>query len=193
MAAAMARIPKIPDPPDTKTDEQPAVVPVPPDLTIPTVPPDQSPPTAVSPSPHSKKNMHFTVGKEGDAKTPFEKWLQKQIIEKVGEDGSKGKLFLDTLRSNIPAMMLCCIPLFAFVLKILYFRQKRYYVEHLVYALHIHTFLYVAVIITSLAVMGANRTLPALAGWIIALLSIAGFVQIFLSIRRVYRQGWFMT
>jgi hypothetical protein len=193
MAAAMARIPKIPDLPDSKTETTTPVVPVPPDLTIPTVPPDQSPPAAVSPSPHSKKNMHFTVGKESDAKTPFEKWLQKQIIEKVGEDGSKGKLFLDTLRSNIPAMMLCCIPLFAFVLKILYFRQRRFYVEHLVYALHIHTFLYVSVIITSLAVMGANRTLPALTGWIIAVLSVAIFIQIFLSIRRVYRQGLFMT
>jgi hypothetical protein len=41
--------------------------------------------------------------------------------------------------------------------------------------------------------MGANRTVPALTGWIIALLSIAAFVQIFLSIRRVYRQGWFMS
>ncbi|MEY2544198.1 MAG: hypothetical protein QOE81_1659, partial [Verrucomicrobiota bacterium] len=34
---------------------------------------------------------------------------------------------------------------------------------------------------------------PALAGWIIALLWILFVVQIFLSIRRVYRQGWFMS
>jgi hypothetical protein len=30
-------------------------------------------------------------------------------------------------------------------------------------------------------------------GWIIALLWIAFVVQIFLSIRRVYRQGWFIS
>ena len=90
-------------------------------------------------------------------------------------------------------MMLCCIPLFAFILKILYIRKGRFYVEHLVYSLHIHTFLYVAVIITSLAVMGANRTVPALSGWIIGLMSCAIVVQIFLSIRRVYKQGWFLT
>jgi hypothetical protein len=90
-------------------------------------------------------------------------------------------------------MMLCCIPLFALVLKILYIRQGRFYVEHLVYALHIHTFLYVSVIVTSLAVMGANRTVPALGGWITGLMTIAIVVQIFLSIRRVYGQGWFMT
>ena len=41
--------------------------------------------------------------------------------------------------------------------------------------------------------MAANRSLPALSGWIIGLLSCAIFVQIFLSIRRVYGQGWFFT
>lgn len=119
--------------------------------------------------------------------------MEKQIKDKIGEDGSKARLFLDTLRSNIPVMMLCCIPLFAFVLKVLYIRKGRFYVEHLVYALHIHTFLYVAVIITTLGAMAANRTLPALSGWIIGLMSCAIFVQIFLSIRRVYGQGWFFT
>jgi len=39
-----------------------------------------------------------------------------------------------------------------------------------------------------------NRTIPAaFAGWIIALLWITFVVQIFLSIRRVYRQGWFIS
>jgi hypothetical protein len=51
----------------------------------------------------------------------------------------------------------------------------------------------VSVIITSLAVMAANRTVPVLSGWITGLMTIAIVVQIFLSIRRVYRQGWFMT
>ena len=45
-----------------------------------------------------------------------------------------------------------------------------------------------------LATIGLNRAVPGLiAGWIIALLWIAFVVQIFLSIRRVYRQGWFIS
>jgi hypothetical protein len=192
MATMMARIPKIPDPDKEITSP---VVPAPPEVNAPDVSIDQppSPPGTVSPTPKVKSPFHITVGKEGETKPPFALWLEKQIKEKIGEDGSKAQLFLETLRSNIPAMMLCCIPLFAFVLKILYIRQGRYYVEHLVYALHIHTFLYVSVIVTSLAVMGANRTVPALGGWIIAVMTIAIIVQIFLSIRRVYRQGWLMT
>ena len=126
--------------------------------------------------------------------TPFERWLETRAKEKMGEHGTKMGLFIATLFSNLPYMMLCCIPLFAFVLKILYIRRHIFYIDHLIYALHIHTFLYTAVMLIVLATMGLNRIAPpALAGWIIALLWILFVVQIFLSIRRVYRQGWFMS
>ena len=190
MAAMMARLPKIRDPGKEMT---PPIAPAPPDFssTAPAIEPPPVPSINVGPSP--KAPLHFSVGPPGHTKSAFALWLEKQFKEKIGEDGAKLKLFLETLRSNIPAMMLCCIPLFAFVLKVLYIRKGRFYVEHLVYALHIHTFLYVAVIITSLAVMGANRTVPVLAGWITGLMACAIVIQIFLSIRRVYKQSWFMT
>jgi hypothetical protein len=194
MATMMARIPKMRDPADATAP----AVPAPPDLSPdvvsgehPPVPP--VPPVITMPTPKPQVPLHFTVGPAGEKKPAFAVWLEKQVREKIGEDGSRAKLFMETLRSNIPAMMLCCIPLFALVLKILYFRKGRFYVEHLVYALHIHTFFYVAVIITALAVMGANRTLPVLSGWINLVMTIAIVVQVFLSIRRVYGQGWFMT
>ena len=91
-------------------------------------------------------------------------------------------------------MMLCCIPLFAFVLKILYIRKKVFYIDHLVYALHIHTFVYLAVMLIVSITLGLQSSMPGeLAGWIIGLLWTAFAVQIFLSIRRVYKQGWFFS
>ena len=126
--------------------------------------------------------------------TPFEHWLEARAKEKMGEHGTKMGLFIATLFSNLPYMMLCCIPLFAFVLKVLYIRRRIFYISHLIYALHIHTFFYTGIMLIVLATMGLNRTIPGtFAGWIIALLWIAFVVQIFLSIRRVYRQGWFIS
>jgi hypothetical protein len=61
----------------------------------------------------------------------------------------------------------------------------------LVYALHIHSFAYTGLMLIGLITMGLNRiSIGAVAGWLIALLWMAFAVQIFLSIRRVYRQGW---
>jgi len=126
--------------------------------------------------------------------TGFEKWLEQRAKEKMGEHGSKMALFIATLFSNLPYMMFCCIPLFAFVLKMLYVRKRVFYIDHLVYALHIHSFAYLAIMLIVLITLGLNRSIPgAFAGWIIAALWITFAVQVFMSIRRVYRQGWFFT
>ncbi len=134
------------------------------------------------------------IGHPDKANTAFEKWMEDRIKSKIGQDGSKGQLFLETLRSNVPTMMLCCIPLFAFILKVLYLRQRRFYIEHLVYALHIHSFVYLAVVVTVLAAMGAKRfSGGVLEGLVIAAFCILGTGLVFASIFRVYRQGWFMS
>src|SRR6266480_5184336 len=56
----------------------------------------------------------------GNPSTPFEKWIETRAKEKIGEHGTLLQLFAKTLISNLPYMVLCCIPLFALVLKILY-------------------------------------------------------------------------
>jgi hypothetical protein len=126
--------------------------------------------------------------------TPVEKWIETRAKEKIGEHGTNLQLFVKTLISNLPYMMLCCIPLFALVLKILYIRRHIFYIDHLIYALHIHSFAYVATILIILTTIGLNRVAAGeFAGWIIAVLWLTFAVQIFLSIRRVYRQSWFVS
>jgi hypothetical protein len=167
--------------------------------------PEQTPsPTAApsaSPTAESGQQTYGPVGDRpfvvfDDAKstTPFERWIEGRAKEKMGEHGTKMGLFISTLFSNLPYMMLCCIPLFALVLKLLYIRRRLFYIDHLIYALHIHTFFYTAIMLIVLATIALTRFAPgAIAGWLIALLWIAFVTQIFLSIRYVYRQGWFFS
>jgi hypothetical protein len=144
--------------------------------------------------PDENETPSLESGSDKNASTPFEKWIETRAKEKMGEHGTKMGLFIATLFSNLPYMMLCCVPLFAFVLKILYTRRHIFYIDHLVYALHIHTFAYTAVMLIVLATIGLNHIAPGtITGWIIAFLWMAFAVQIFLSIRRVYRQGWFIS
>lgn len=151
-----------------------------------------SPTATPSPTPKERTGIQFSDKPDAE-KDPFERWMETRIKDKIGEGGTKGKLFLETLRSNIPTMMLFCVPLFAFVLKLLYVRQRRFYIEHLVYALHIHTFAYLGVVVIVLLAMAAERSLPQVRGLIIGVLCLSLIVQVFLSIRRVYRQSWFFT
>jgi hypothetical protein len=158
----------------------------------PSAPPTQTPPSGIVAGPKDRPFVLFDPGTKPE--TPMERWFEDRAKEKFGEHGTRFGLFIKTLISNLPYMMLCSIPLFALVLKILYLFRRIFYIDHLVYALHIHTFAYLAVMLIILATIGLNRAAPgALAGWTIALLWFAFAVQIFLSIRRVYRQSWFMT
>ena len=168
--------------------------------------PTPSPVTSASSPPPSaeteqQKKQYGKIGERpfvafDDAKstTPFERWIEARAKEKMGEHGTKMGLFISTLFSNLPYMMLCCIPLFALVLKVLYVRRHIFYIDHLIYALHIHTFFYTAVMLIVLATIGLNRFASGpIAGLMIAFLWIGFVTQIFLSIRFVYRQGWFIS
>jgi len=158
--------------------------------TIPTVSPADSGKQTYGPV----TDRPFVIFDDAKSTTPFEKWLEERAKDKMGEHGTKMGLFITTLFSNLPYMMLCCIPLFAFVLKVLYARRGIFYIDHLIYALHIHTFFYTGVMLIVLTTMGLDRTIPGtFADWVIALLWIAFVVQIFFSIRRVYGQGWFIS
>jgi Protein of unknown function (DUF3667) len=145
----------------------------------------------VVPSPPPPKKDESLERQAGDASPPS--WLKQRVREKIGPHGSNVELVSKTLRDNISTMMLFCIPLFALVLKILYFRQRRFYIEHLVYALHIHAFFYIAVLLTVFSGMAAKRWVPALEGPLLWILVVAIVVQVFRSIRQVYGQSWLMT
>ena len=47
---------------------------------------------------------------------------------------------LDNLIENAPIAAFVLLPVYALMLKIIYFGTRRYYVEHMVFALHLHAF-----------------------------------------------------
>jgi hypothetical protein len=141
-----------------------------------------------------KEKPFLDVGTKSDANASgFEKWINERIKEKIGENGVNLKVFFVALISNLPAMMLCCIPLFALVLKILYIRKRFLYIDHLIYALHIHAFAYLAIMIVGFSSWELAQVAPRVQPFVTAIFVIAAILLLLFSIRRVYRQGWFIS
>lgn len=74
-------------------------------------------------------------------------WFAKAIIRRSIEYRNTGLRGLQAhwsrgLVENAPKVMFVMLPLFALLLKGLYFRRRRLYIEHLVFALHTHAFLF---------------------------------------------------
>lgn len=97
-----------------------------------------------------------------------------------------------------PQALLLILPFFALLLKVFYCFRKRLFMEHMIVALHNHSFL--LLVISMLAVFGTLENwagLPArwqsLSATLSALVLTWAPVYFFLCLKRVYQQGWMMT
>jgi hypothetical protein len=103
--------------------------------------------------------------------------------------GSRGDLKNDFLHNAGRALFLL-LPLLALVMKAIYRRPPRHYVEHLLFFVHNHAFLFL--------VLGVYALLTGLGPpWLRSILHPALWVYIWVyfyaSMLRVYRQGWLLT
>jgi len=113
---------------------------------------------------------------------PVATTITKQIVKLYQ---SQGKDFVNYFIGMIPLMMLLMMPLLALIFNLLYIRSKRYFVEHLVFFLHIHSFLYLLLVLYML-IWGFNgQWLP----WLLLISTI----YLMLSMKKMYGQGWFKT
>ncbi len=106
-----------------------------------------------------------------------------------------GKAFGKKLLENVPVALFVLLPLMALVLKILYPLSKRYYVEHLLFVVHNHSFIFLILILQILFTrLGALLRVPE-TPIDVTVFAVSLYVPVYLykSLRRVYEQGRFFT
>lgn len=117
----------------------------------------------------------------------------RSACEKIQADS--GNSLVRTLVDNIPIMMFLFIPFVAFLVKILYLFSHRKYIEHLLFLFHYHaTFFLILSIIVILKAISESLPMLAIPTSIIAALG-WGYIPayLFIAMRRIYCQGWFLT
>lgn len=98
---------------------------------------------------------------------------------------------LDILLDVAPPVLFVLLPLFALLLKVVYITSGRYYTEHLILAVHNHTFLFTILIIDT-PIIAYENSVPLL-GYLQTVIQIWILVYMYLSLKFVYRQGYFVT
>jgi hypothetical protein len=117
----------------------------------------------------------------------------KHVCEQIHEDD--GKSVLEKVVNNVPTALIVLLPLMAFVLKVLYPLSRRYYVEHLLFFVHLHAFLFLLITLQILFTrLAAMISIPETATVLtVVATSIYAPVYLFVAMRRVYGQGRFVT
>jgi Protein of unknown function (DUF3667)/Domain of unknown function (DUF4286) len=140
-----------------------------------------------------KSDVSFTDAESGLLKDAEDR--ARHNVEKFRKDKDFRQLLIERGVGNLPLMMFLLLPFYALLLKLLYIRSGRYYVEHIIYALHIHSFMFV----TLGGVLGWFLTAPwfgyqaappdllviAFWGWIL--------LYAWFAMKRMYGQGWWKT
>lgn len=104
----------------------------------------------------------------------------------ASEDPSQ---FIDMALDSAPILVFCLLPIFALLLKVIYFNTGRYYTEHLVFAVHIHCFLYTI----NLVDLAGYLIGDPIAGGMSKLINVWVVIYLLLGLRNTYKQGWGTT
>lgn len=106
--------------------------------------------------------------------------------------------FLRYLMGQMVWIVLLMMPLLALILKLLYIRRKKYYIEHLIFSFHYHAFGFVAfslpLLLTILPLgLNDNHRNETFLVWAYSIPAVALAIYLFMAMRRVYQQGLFKT
>ncbi len=121
-------------------------------------------------------------------KYQIEGFINRLVLHQELKLVQSPKSLVSYVVSNIPWIILGFLPFIALILKILYIRRNRFYVEHLVFSLDIHSAFLMGIIFLSIV----NFWVPAFDSLILWLL-LFYMIYIVLAMKRFYGQNWTKT
>jgi len=122
-------------------------------------------------------------------------WAELQLSQTIKFNKS-GQSYPAFVMGKMIWMVLLMMPALALILKLLYIRRKRYFVEHLVFSYHYHAFAFLAMSV-ALLIYNIGEGQSHLEEGETTLTEILIFpvilIYLFLAMRRVYKQSRFRT
>jgi hypothetical protein len=134
-------------------------------------------------------------------------WLNDWINDEVEKSPDKAKrinenpnLIVEQVFDILPATMFVLLPFVALIFKFWYLFAKRFYVEHLIFALHNHAFIFVSLMLMLLLSVAEGLLeenglffTANLAEWLVVGMAVWIPIYLLVSLRHVYQQNWFFT
>ncbi len=124
----------------------------------------------------------------------IERAWNKKVFAYRAKYGSGAKdEFLDDLKHNTPKMMFLLLPLFALIIRVAFWKNKKFYVEHLIYTFHLFCFLFMFLGIIILVEMPISNSLRVISEWLTLLATLYIIWYTYRSLRVVYHRSRFRT
>jgi len=136
-----------------------------------------------------------------------EEGVFKDVMDEINDKAQSllkdPKRLFDELFQLLPYMMFILLPIYAIFFKVFYLFSKRFYVEHLIFSLHNHSFLYTTILIEFLldyiqTTLQSNtdwlsQSIIFCCDWASSILLCWIVIYIVMALKRVYEQNWWLT
>ncbi len=135
------------------------------------------------------KNALKALDSLGIKHTKWNVFLYKKVKDyhKIIDDEEYRITYLRNGVSKIFIILFFILPLFTIVLKILYFRKKRTYTEHLIFVFNVQTVFFIFIIFAIILKLVIDFDF-------ISLFTLAVFpIYLFIALKKFYQQGFFKT
>ena len=103
------------------------------------------------------------------------------------------EVLIEGLRHNAPKMMFLLLPMFALILKLAFWKNHKFYVEHIIYTIHLHCYLFLLLIFTILLKMALPHTWKPINELIDNATALVIIWYIYRSLRVVYNRSRWRT
>lgn len=113
------------------------------------------------------------------------------ILEGYNLAAADSRVLNGVIKNAAPILMVILVPFFSLLLGALFVRRRAYLIDHLVFALHYHSFMFALLLIGLViaAVTDVSVTSSGLGGVMVLLLT----VYLYVAMLRVYRGGFIKT
>jgi hypothetical protein len=153
-----------------------------------------SAPNGDSPGPKDAKStggmpkVNFNLSLPPDHAT--RSWLDDPLLITVDpKDKVSQRDLAKEIWHLLPEMLILCLPLLALVLKLVYFKSGRPYLEHIIFAIHIQALAFLSFILIKAGGSLASVVSKDFESMVGVILLLGMFLLIYRAFRVVYRQG----
>lgn len=129
-------------------------------------------------------DIYKAMGMDYDANSLVKKFYAQVLKFYTKRNGGQ---ILQAIYDTIPISLFVLLPIFALILKLLFFRRGRY-AHHLVFSFYFFSFLFTVFSIVLLVNQAID--IPDWMDWLVVL---STFFYLLIGIKRFYRHGWFLS
>ncbi|MDB5060718.1 MAG: hypothetical protein JWP67_561 [Mucilaginibacter sp.] len=123
--------------------------------------------------------------------------LERYMVKKNFDWKKQGKnakeILSEGLKHNAPKMMFLLLPMFAFILKLAFWKNHKFYVEHIIYTIHLHCYLFLFLTFIMILNMILPESWNTINDLLQTLATITIIWYIYRSLRIVYNRSRWRT